>query len=226
MRAALIDLHSHSDKRQRGAKVVYNVIIPPEGCMALEKGSFEDWISVGIHPWFINDTNTKAQLAKLKEVAGSANVKLIGECGLDRLRGPSLELQQLVLEEQINIAENARKPLLIHCVRCFNELILIKRRLNPSVPLIVHGFNNNEDILKQLLLHGFYLSFGAALLNNRSNAFKLLNTVPDDRFFLETDDKDIPVKKIYKVAAEIKNIPVYTLKDIIFANCMSLVEGV
>lgn len=225
MRAALIDLHSHSDKRDPNAKVVYNVIIPPENSV-LGKGRAGEWISAGIHPWFVNDTNPEAQLRQLKDVAGSANVKLIGECGLDRLRGPSLQLQQLLFEEQIYIAEQFRKPLLIHCVRCFDELILIKRRLNPSIPLIVHGFNNNGNILKQLLLHGFCLSFGAALLKNTSNAFKLLSSVPDDRLFLETDDKDISIEEIYKVAAEVKKIAVDKLKDIIFANYMSLVEGV
>ncbi len=177
------------------------------------------WYSVGLHPWKIQERSDE-QLEKLKLAAALPQVKLIGECGLDKTISVPLSLQVSLFEAQIRMAELLSKPVIIHCVRAFEELIALKKRLNPSVPLIIHGFRKKPVLARQLTAQGFYLSFGATLMHSPSLADTFKNhTGP---FFLETDDDPILISTLYERAAELKKISVEQLKDIIFAHWKSL----
>lgn len=219
------DFHTHAGVNREDVKTIRNVIVP-NGTSG-ERGFWTEtdkhqWVSAGIHPWYINEKNYSAQLDLLRELAGKDQVRLIGECGLDRLRGPNLNLQMLIFTEQINLSEELKKPVLVHCVRCFSELLHLNKISKPTVPLIVHGFNNKMELARQLIDGGFYLSFGAALLNSESNAVKIFGEIPAERIFLETDDKDVAIECVYEKAATLKNVSVNALKESIFANCLSL----
>lgn len=69
--------------------------------------------------------------------------------------GPSLsylyETQEEILDVQVGLAEELRKPLIIHCVKAYSELIAVKKRTGSSVPWIIHGYNNNEQILQAVV---------------------------------------------------------------------------
>lgn len=123
-----------------------------------------------------------------------------------------------MLEIQVGLAEELHKPLIIHCVKAYSELIAVRKRMKSSVPWVIHGYNNNRQILQQLLEHGFYISVGTALLNARSNIFQLLRTIPLDVLFLENDDKKVEIHVIYETASTILGIDVETLKEIIWRN--------
>lgn len=215
-----LDFHTHFSRQRPEVRSVQNVIVGKEDLqdVLLKKDSS---FSAGIHPWYI-DADVERQLKELEELAGLKQVQMIGECGLDRLKGPELGLQQKVFEAQIKLAERVRKPLVIHCVKCFNELLAIKKRLKPDVPMVVHGFNNKIETGTQLLDAGFSFSMGGALTRDGSNAQAFLAGIPLEKVFLETDDKEIEIAKVYEVAAEIRKMKVDDLKDIIFANWMSL----
>lgn len=219
-----LNIHSHYASEPAGVRAIQNVIIPSakKDDEVLSAGYSGKWISAGIHPWNISQINYTSQLSTLADLAGKESVKMIGECGLDRLRGPSLDLQLRVFEDQIYLAEKLKKPVIVHCVKCFSELLMIKKKLNPAVPLIVHGFNNKIETARQLLMHDFYLSFGAAVLSEGSNAEKVASEVPETRIFLETDDRDIPVERVYERVALLKNVSVNRLEEIIFANYQNL----
>ena len=133
------------------------------------------YCSVGIHPWYINFSSLEKDLVKLGSLASEKNVLAVGECGLDRLIDVPLDKQEVVFKEQLYIAEQVQKPVIIHCVKAFDSLIRIKKECKITVPLIVHGYNNNQQILLELLKNGFYISFGKALLQEGSNASKCSN---------------------------------------------------
>ncbi|HEY1056222.1 MAG TPA: TatD family hydrolase, partial [Emticicia sp.] len=176
-----------------------------------------------IHPWYINENSAKLQLKKLAGIASDPAIKFIGECGLDRLKGAPLPLQEEIFIKQIRIAEEVKKPVIIHCVKCYNELISIKKIVRPRIPFIVHGFNTKIEIARQLLDKGFYLSLGGALLHEESNALKVLQEIPLEKLFLETDDKDISIVDIYQKAAEVKNLSLVVMEKILFDNYLGLV---
>jgi TatD DNase family protein len=55
-------------------------------------------------------------------------------------------------------------------------------------------------------------------LNQKSNAYQVLSKIPDDRFFLETDDSGNSIEEIYAEAANIKRMSILEMKKIVFTN--------
>lgn len=221
----LLNLHTHLLKKQADEQIIFNEIIP-DSEQALEDfglQNVDNWLSAGIHPWYINEKLHNLQLKKLASVAKDSNIKFIGECGLDRLKGAPLPLQEEIFIKQIRIAEDVKKPVIIHCVKCYNELLSIKKIVRPRIPMIVHGFNTKIEIARQLLDKGFYLSLGGALLHEESNALKVLQEIPLEKLFLETDDKDISIIDIYQKTAEVRGLTMEELEKVVFDNYLGLV---
>ena len=160
--------------------------------------------SVGIHPWQAARA-AEADFDRLAECATSGNVLMIGECGIDKLRGGDLPMQMSVLERHIALSEQVGKPLVLHCVRASNELCRLRRQLRPSMPWIVHGFRGNAHVASQLLDAGFYLSYG-----ERFNPEALAIT-PADRLLAETDESLLPIDEIYRRLAAIRQVTVVEL---------------
>ena len=144
---------------------------------SIEKNAF---LSVGIHPWYLTDDDAENQLELLRKAIENKQVLAIGECGLDKLKGPSMELQKVVFKEQMAMAEEHGLPLVIHCVKASNELVQLKRQTHPDQPWIIHGFRGKEALAKEFIQHGFYLSFGACYQE------EALRSVPVERLFIET----------------------------------------
>lgn len=165
-----------------------------------------NFYTYGLHPCFLSESTCDDQLKELEIIVNEKRCLAIGECGLDKLCNIDFELQEKIFIEQIKIANKVKKPLIIHCVKAFNELINCLNLNDNNVPVIIHGFNNNENIARVLVDQGCYFSFGKALLGYESNAAKALKNVGRKNFFLETDDADISIKYIYKKASELLGI--------------------
>lgn len=173
--------------------------------------------SIGIHPWYIVEERIEADLKLIESKLQQKKCLAIGECGLDKRIEIPLDLQQSVFEKQLALAEKYQKPVVIHCVAAFQEVIEIKKKLNISVPMIIHGFSKNEQIAQQLITNGFYLSFGKYLLRN-PELETVFQSIPNDKFFLETDTIEETIDEVYALAAKYKNIDIEELQEIINSN--------
>ncbi|MBK7666019.1 MAG: TatD family hydrolase [Sphingobacteriaceae bacterium] len=173
--------------------------------------------SFGIHPWKI-DKDVNDVLAEMDTISRNRRCIAIGECGLDKAIDTDFELQQKIFCEQIQIANEVQKPLMIHCVKAFNELTACLKKMNNTVPVIIHGFNNNQNIANDLLKHGYLLSFGKALMDDDSNASEVIKHVGRKNFFLENDDSDVSIRDIYKRASEILGIEEQFLQEQLKSN--------
>lgn len=170
--------------------------------------------SIGIHPKDI-DAQWTQHFGIVEQYALDKNCFAIGECGLDGLVPVDCKLQEEVFQRHISLANTIRKPIIIHCVRLHAQLL--KFRKVAQTPMIVHGFNKKATIGNTLLDHGFYLSFGKAVLQNVS----LQNFVKDcplNQLFLETDDADFDIKDLYETVATLKGISVEQLYLCIIDN--------
>lgn len=219
----LINFHSHVRRSVPGEIHIYNLIVPVQGETMPEAGEGA-WISAGIHPWYIDTVDYGGQLERLAKLAEQPRVKFIGECGLDKRRGPDFKLQQKVYEEQLLLAERLNKPVVLHCVGSFNEVVAIHKKHRVRVPVIIHGFNKKLQLAMQLLKEGFCFSFGAALLKPGSNAASVIARLDPGQYFLETDDQDIDIKAIYAAAAKLTKTTENQLQELIFAHLMSLLN--
>lgn len=163
------------------------------------------WFSIGIHPWYIDLDKTDEYLKIIEEKLQYNNCLALGECGLDKRIEIPLEKQINIFEKQLVLAQQYKKPVILHCVSAYQEVIEIKKRLKIEEPMIIHGFSKNIQVAKSLLDNGFYLSFGKYLLRNPELAM-VFEQVPNDKFFLETDTIEETIFEVYKKAAQIKNI--------------------
>jgi TatD DNase family protein len=179
------------------------------------------YYSVGIHPWFIVEERLEADLAIIESKLQETNCLAVGECGLDKRIEVPMELQQLVFEKHLLLAQQYQKPVVIHCVAAFQELIAIKRKLNISIPMLIHGFSKNAQVAKQLLDNGFYISFGKYLLLNK-DLEAVFKSVPNNRFFLETDTVEEGIEAVYELAAKYKGISVEEIQEMVNSNFLEV----
>lgn len=160
--------------------------------------------SLGIHPWSIDSSLIQVQLSRIEAHINHPNCLALGECGLDKKIEIPLSLQEEVLVEQLLLAEKNKKAVILHVVSAYQEIIALKKRLNITVPLLVHGFNKHQQVAESLWKNGFYLSFGPALLQNKK-VQDTFSSVPKDFVFLETDnDTTSSIADVYAKAAELQ----------------------
>jgi TatD DNase family protein len=173
--------------------------------------------SIGIHPWHIVEDRIDEDLSIIESKLKDEKCLAIGECGLDKRIEYPIALQQMVFEKQLALAEKYRKPVVIHCVAAFQEVIVIKKKMAISVPMIIHGFSKNKETAEQLIANGFYISFGKYLLRNPELEL-VFKSIPKERLFLETDTIEEGIAAVYELAAKYKNIEIGEMKAIINAN--------
>jgi TatD DNase family protein len=97
------------------------------------------------------------------------------------------------------MAQELGKPLIIHCVRSFVEVLHCLKEERFTLPVLFHGYNNKADIARTILSAGYYLSFGKALFNPAMAP--VFSSMPQHRFLLETDGSDYSIFQIYQQAA-------------------------
>jgi TatD DNase family protein len=187
-----VDIHTHHSK-QANSHFIRNVHYHND--FTFEKGIL---YSVGIHPWSVEHCNRDA-IQGLMKLGAHPQVVVIGECGLDKYSNNSYEIQNYRFEEQIGISELHQKPLIIHCVGYYNELIAIKKEINPTQEWIIHGFRGKPQLAQQLLDAGMALSYGA-YFNTES-----LRITPMDKLFIETDECTTPIEQLYELIATHKS---------------------
>ena len=170
------------------------------------------YASVGIHPWELTEANADALWEVLQKAVEDKRVVAIGECGIDKLKGPSLDLQIALFKKEALLAEARSIPLVIHCVKAFNELILLKKEIKPLQPWIIHGFRGKLSLAKDCIRHGFYLSMGAHFQEDA------LKAIPSDRLFIETDEADKSIEDIYQNIAQVRGMELEELKECINKN--------
>lgn len=167
------------------------------------------YYSAGIHPWYA----TEEVFEHLSLIAQNPNIIAIGEAGLDTLSKIPRQLQTSVFNKQIELAETLQKPLIIHCVKAWPELIAIYHEVKPTIPWIIHGFRGKKELADQLLHAGMYLSFG---IHFQPEA--VLNTWKAHRLFVETDDRDIDIYAVYTAISTTLAISPATLSQEIRSN--------
>ena len=173
--------------------------------------------SIGIHPWYIDENRLESDLEIIKEKLQLSECLALGECGLDKRIEIPLELQFSVFKKQLEIVKQTKKPIVLHCVAAYDEVIAIKKEMKIENPMIIHGFSKNEQVAKSLLNNGFYLSFGKYLLRN-PDLEKVFTFAPENQILLETDTIEESIYEVYKKAASIKGISIEEMKAIVFAN--------
>ena len=210
-----VNIHSHSALPADCVGILNHRY---SGCFEPADGSF---YSIGIHPYDVEYAGL--WLNSLENYLTHIQVKAVGECGLDRFTNVSFELQQQVFEYQIDLAEKFRKPLILHAVRTYSDMLGIKKKQKSTVPWILHGYQGTPETTIQLIKAGFYFSFGPTLLKT-DRLDESLKRVSPERLFFETDECGIHVSQVYSYVASCHGIDTTELQSIVYNNFTDLFE--
>lgn len=206
-----INLHTHRKPQLSQEHVVRNGYLLPIGVLK----NLPYALSCGLHPWLISNNHFE-QLNNLEELINNVpNICALGECGLDRVNGPAMEIQLEAFKIQIQLANHYNKPIILHLVKTYSDFLAISKKI--QVPCIVHGFNGNEIEANQLLKSGASLSFGPRLLNDLKLQ-EIFTQIPLNKVYLETDTKPITIDAVYNMAAALKNLDLVAVRETIWNN--------
>ena len=170
--------------------------------------------SVGIHPWSIDirfPKEIRLLFNKVSELAKFPKIVAIGETGIDKNTAKSateLIFQQEIFLSHARLSEALKKPLIIHCVKAWSELLQLRQSFKPSMIWIIHGFRGKLLLAEQMLNAGFYLSFGMCYHVDALKAAWVKR-----HLFLETDDSGVDIRNVYRQVASDLSISEYDLMN-------------
>lgn len=146
------------------------------------------YAAVGIHPHDAEGVTAKTW-ERLLQLAQDDKVIGWGEIGLDYYRDLSpRSIQKDIFIQQIELANQAGLPIIIHNRDAHEDLLKIVKEHPPQHGGVFHCFSGSWEMAKIVLNLGFYLSFAGPLtFKNARHAVEVAAKVPIDRFFVETD---------------------------------------
>ena len=215
-----VDIHTHHKIDRNDLIAIRNIDV--DNLADIDVSSF---YSIGIHPWSLcQQTTDKGQQSlshlsiSVSQHLSNSNFLALGETGLDRVAAHDFETQKSLFLKHIELSEHYNKPLIIHCVRAYPDIISIRKETKAKQPWIIHGFRANVQTVEQLLRHEIYISLGDVLFKDEEKSKLLLETIPSERLFFETDVSEKNIEEFYEKAASIMEKDIEVLKCDIFNN--------
>ncbi len=157
--------------------------------------------SAGLHPWYADQLSTLELINILDQFAENPNMVALGETGLDKSCKIPMKLQLEIFDVHLSKASLSGKPVILHCVKAWDELIDICNKY--SVIKVLHGFNGSIKLTERLLERGFHFSIGKAIMYPDSKIQSSVKIIPTSKLYCETDTSDIPIQVIYRKLGEI-----------------------
>ncbi len=182
--------------------------------------------AVGVHPHEAN-TIDKHSLKKIEELVSHYKVIAIGEIGLDYFRNLSPREKQIeAFRFQLELAENHKLPIIIHCRDAYNDLLnILKEYKTSGWRGVIHCFNASRETAEEFLKLGFYIGFTGTItyqksgLDEEPEIYKAVKNTPLNKILIETDcpylapvpkrgrrNEPLFVKYVAEKVAEIKKI--------------------
>ena len=205
-----IDLHCHRHNHEVDVVSVYNLLLH-------ENQDIPDFpFSAGLHPWHASVFSPEILSIALDGFTACPNLIAFGETGLDKACDVPMQLQQDIFELHLKKAEEIGKPLILHCVKAWDEIIEIAAGY--SVTRILHGYNGSPQLTGRLLKQGFNFSIGKAIRFPDAKIHKAIPMIPISSLFCETDNSDISIQDIYTALSASLKLSEEKLRETIFNN--------
>jgi len=186
-----IDFHTHTAGGGADTIAIKNLMAGDEVPADFPSNTL---FSAGIHPWQLTEENEEQLMTELLLTAAHPHVVMIGEAGFDRLRGAQGDVQYRAFLFQAHIAEEMGKPVVIHCVKGWDELRRARREVKPGRSWIINGFRGSGSLAASLAEEGFWFSLGT-----KGMTPEVLASVSHQRLLLETDDSGREISEVYSL---------------------------
>lgn len=167
-----------------------NAVRTDDWSFAEKLASFDDRVIPfwGVHPWYA-DSIEPGWEKKLEIVLKNRSAG-VGEIGLDKVRaGNGIGRQIEIFRQQMGIAARLSRPVTIHCVQAWGDLLKILRETPlGKIRFMIHSYHGSAETLREVLKLGAYISFSWKWLRDETpEMMELVRQVPLDRLLLETD---------------------------------------
>ena len=149
----------------------------------------------GLHPYWVSDHN-KQDIEKLKEYIDSNRPVALGECGLDfRPQQADKKTQLYFFEAQLDIAESAQLPVVIHSVKATETVIQSIKKFK-KLKGMIHSYSGSQEQARQLIDLNFFISVGGSVTyDSAKNIKEVVKNIPLTSLLIETDAPDQPDEK-------------------------------
>lgn len=149
--------------------------------------------ALGLHPMYL-DSHKESHLHDLEMALSVGPIAAIGEIGLDYYKSDiNKDLQMFYFQSQIDIAKEARLPVLLHVRKAHDQVLQVLKKSHFAQGGLVHAFNGSENQAERYIDMGFKLGFGGAMTFQRAVKLRrLAANLPLESIVLETDAPDMP----------------------------------
>lgn len=198
------DSHSHLDDRRfdadraeifadlknHGVEGIMNIgcdLPSSERSVALAEEYPFVYAAVGSHPDDADHVDGRL-LDRYRALAQHEKVRAIGEIGLDYHYEDVPRAQQIIaFEEQIELAEALKLPVVVHEREAHGDAMEIVRR-HPDLRGVFHCFSGSAEMAVWLAERGWYIGFtGVVTFKNARRAVEAVSALPIERILIETD---------------------------------------
>lgn len=164
------DINSYKENKKRSVKGIH--------------------LSIGIYPSYSQVYSSEMKKSMLFYLKKDPKIIGIGECGIDHYRNYGKD-QATLFQDQVHIAKEFNKPLIIHIRNAFEEVYKILKSSNilrTNGNGVIHCYTGNIEFMKKFIDLGFYISLsGIVTFKNAMNLQKVALEIPLDSLLLETD---------------------------------------
>ncbi|RDY29910.1 TatD family hydrolase [Lachnotalea glycerini] len=177
--------------------------------------------AIGVHPNETKELNEN-NYEWLKQQCKQDKIVAIGEIGLDYYWDePDKEIQIKWFKRQLELAKEARLPIIIHSRDAAKDtLSIMKEEKAQELNGVIHCFSYSKDMAREYLNMGYYLGIGGFVtFSNAKKLKEVVEYVPVENMLLETDspylspvpnrgkrNSSLNIPYIAKAIAAIKNI--------------------
>jgi len=172
--------------------------------LALKEKFPEIQLCFGLHPYFVADHTEEECESALDELSRFLPLAVaLGELGLDlrpQVMKDSFERQISIFEKQIEMADFAKKTMVLHLVRAHEEALRCFELWGvPSQKGMVHSFNGSVKQAQDFLKLGLFISVGGAVCWEKNHRLhQAIAEIPLEYLLLETDSPDQPPPDVPK----------------------------
>ncbi len=198
----------------------------------------------GLHPYWVADhTDVECEQGLDLLAREIPKAEALGELGLDlrpQIVKDSISRQIQIFEDQLQLAEMAKKPIVLHLVRAFSEAKQIFDLHGvPSRGGMVHSFNGSAHEAESYLARGLHLSIGGPVCRpDNQRLHQAVQILPFENLLVETDSPDQPPPRlagqhneplslwdVAEMIAKIKKSSPEEILDISSRNLEKLLDG-
>lgn len=167
----------------------------------------------GIHPWHAERGD---------QLPDFASCDIVGETGLDYATEVDRAAQMRLFRKHLDAAAKLHKPVVLHVVKAFEDVMVALRNYPTLRGVVFHGFIGSAEQAKRCFERGYYLSFGARSLRSPRTR-EVIDQTPADLLFVETDDSTTPtIEELYAEVATIRRKSIAELQQRIAENYKNL----